>query len=97
MAKLEKPQQTAFCVSVRSVTFADRSGKQKTKEVYTLSLDGNSDPRHFFEVFESQFFKAKEGDVFIPVLVVDSRAYNDKKTNEARKRNEVFVNWEKVG
>jgi len=96
MAKLEK-QQTARCVSIKSITFKNRRGDMETKNVYLMSLDDCKDERYYFEIFESKYFKANLNEVFTPSLVVDKRPYNDKKTGEARNRNELMVNWEKAG
>jgi len=81
-------EQIATCIKVRE--FKTASGN---KEVYMFQLN---DGQPAFDVWESEYFKAKVNDTFRPVVVVLPSAYKNKE-GEARANMKPFTNWEKVG
>lgn len=94
MAKLEKSVQTAECVKVKDITFTTKKGETVSKQIYTMALDGNKSL--LFEVFQSDRFTARVGEIYTPLLNVVNSAYVGTDGN-AYSRPKLFVDWEKVG
>jgi hypothetical protein len=85
MAKAQD-KQLAQCVAID--TYEDKRGE--TKEIYTMELDGKE-----FALFESKYFRAKQGNYYTPVVDIIPTGYLDK-NKQPRARNTPVVNWEEV-
>ena len=78
-------EQIAVCEKV--ATFNTAKGE---KEAYTLRLGEQT-----FEVWQSQYFKAREGEKFRPFVALAPTPYTSK-DGKQRANMKPFVNWEKV-
>jgi hypothetical protein len=85
MAKAQD-RQVAQCVSID--TYEDKRGDEK--EIYSMELEGKA-----FTLFESKYFKAKQGGYYSPVVDIIGIGYLDK-NKQPRSRPTPVVNWVEV-
>jgi hypothetical protein len=86
--KIMAKEQVAKCTEV--ISYVDKKTGEE-REFYKFAFETNPDLE--FSVNSSKHFTAKEGQKFVPVVVVYPKAYIDKE-GKARSNYGLAVNWE---